>query len=67
MRPCRHPRTRKTAHRLPGLLVDLTISQRVLAPLEDLVDADPVADLELKGFSHAVPAFAATSLRSAAA
>ncbi len=41
----------------------ILVSQRVFAAVEDLVEADVVADLELKGFSHAMTAFAVTSLR----
>ena len=41
----------------------ILVSQRVFASVEDLVEADPVADLALKGFSHAMTAFAVTSLR----
>jgi class 3 adenylate cyclase len=42
----------------------ILVSQRVFASVEDLVDADAVEDLELKGFSHAMTAYAVTSLRA---
>ena len=43
----------------------ILVSQRVFAAVEDLVDSDVVADVELKGFSHAMTAYAVTSLRDA--
>jgi class 3 adenylate cyclase len=46
----------------PGQLL---VSRRVLAAVEDLVDAVPVGPLELKGFSRPVPAFDVTGLRGA--
>jgi adenylate cyclase len=39
----------------------ILISQRVMASVEDVVDADPVPDLELKGFSTATAAYAVRS------
>ena len=42
----------------------ILVSQRVYASVEDRVEADPVADLQLKGFSHAMSAFAVTSVTS---
>jgi class 3 adenylate cyclase/putative methionine-R-sulfoxide reductase with GAF domain len=45
----------------------ILISQRVLAAIEDEVNVDPVPDVALKGFSHAMMAYAVTSLRDAAA
>jgi class 3 adenylate cyclase len=55
------------ASRLSGAAKEgqILVSQRVFASVEDLVDAEPVAGLELKGFSHALTAFAVTSLRGA--
>ena len=44
----------------------ILVSQRVFAAVEDLVEADPVADLPLKGFSHAMTAYAIGNLREAA-
>lgn len=41
----------------------ILISQRVFASVEHFVEADAIADLELKGFSQAQTAFAVTSLR----
>jgi adenylate cyclase len=40
---------------------EILISQRVMAIVEDWVDADAVADLELKGFSTATTAYAVRS------
>jgi class 3 adenylate cyclase len=45
----------------------ILVSQRVMAAVEDLVDADPVTGLELKGFSTAVTAFAVRAVRGAGA
>ena len=42
----------------------ILISQRVFASVEDLVEVEVVADLDLKGFSHAMTAYAVTSLRA---
>jgi class 3 adenylate cyclase len=44
----------------------ILISQRVHAVIEEAVVAEPVEDLTLKGFSHALKAFAVESLRAAA-
>lgn len=41
----------------------ILISQRVLAVIEEAVVAEPVEDLTLKGFSHALKAFAIESIR----
>src|SRR5262249_25275173 len=41
------------------------ISQRILAAVEDAVDAEPVGELELKGFGRPVAAYAVRALRSA--
>jgi class 3 adenylate cyclase len=53
------------ASRLSGVAREgqILVSQRVFASVEDLVDAEAVAGLELKGFSHAMTAYAVTSLR----
>jgi len=45
----------------------ILISQRVLAVIEEAVVAEPVEDLTLKGFSHALKAFAVESMRVPAA
>lgn len=52
------------ASRLSGAATagQILISQRVLAAIEDRVELDPVPNLELKGFSHAVTAYAVTAL-----
>lgn len=42
------------------------VSQRMLGMIEDDVTSEPAGDLELKGFSHPVPAFRVTGLRAAA-
>ena len=42
----------------------ILVSQRVFAAVEELVEADAVADLELKGFSHAMTAWSVTALRA---
>jgi class 3 adenylate cyclase len=57
------------ASRLSGAATagQILVSQRVMAAIEDHVEADPVPDLELKGFSHAMIAYSVTSLRDAAA
>jgi adenylate cyclase len=39
------------------------INQRLLAEIEDVVDAIPVGELELKGFGRPVPAFELHALR----
>ena len=55
------------ASRLSGAATagQILVSQRVLAAIEDAVEADPVPNLELKGFSKAMTAYAVTSLRDA--
>jgi class 3 adenylate cyclase len=45
----------------------ILVSQRVFAAVEESVEADPVTELELKGFSHAMTAYAVISLRDASA
>jgi class 3 adenylate cyclase/putative methionine-R-sulfoxide reductase with GAF domain len=57
------------ASRLSGAAAagQILVSQRVFAAIEDAVEAEPVADLELKGFSHAMTAFAVASVREAVA
>lgn len=40
------------------------VSQRVMADVEDLVEADCIGELTLKGFHRAVPAFSVTALKS---
>jgi class 3 adenylate cyclase len=41
------------------------ISQRVLASVEDLVEVEPLGELQLKGLLKPAPAFNLLSLRSA--
>ena len=43
------------------------VSQRLVGSLEDLVEAEPVGDLALKGFLKPVPTFNVTRLRGASA
>ncbi|HEY3384039.1 MAG TPA: adenylate/guanylate cyclase domain-containing protein [Vicinamibacterales bacterium] len=43
---------------------EILISQRVMATVENWVEADAVADLELKGFSTAIAAYAVRSCRA---
>ena len=45
----------------------ILISQRVFASIEELVEAEAVPDLDLKGFSHAMTAYAVESVRDAVA
>ncbi|HKO32231.1 MAG TPA: GAF domain-containing protein [Candidatus Limnocylindria bacterium] len=45
----------------------ILVSQRVLAAIEDRAELDPVPDLELKGFSQAMTAYAVTALGTPAA
>ena len=45
----------------------ILVSQRVLAAIEDRAEVDPVPNLELKGFSHAMTAYAVTALGGAVA
>ena len=56
------------ASRLSGAATagQILVSQRVFASIEDVVDAEPVEGLELKGFSHAMTAYAVASLREEA-
>ena len=56
------------ASRLSGAATagQILVSQRVFAAIEDVVDAEPVEGLELKGFSHAMTAHAVASVREAA-
>jgi class 3 adenylate cyclase len=53
------------ASRLSGAATagQILVSQRVMATIDEQVDADPVPDLELKGFSQAMTAYAVTSVR----
>ena len=46
--------SRLSTHAEPGKIL---ISQRVLADVEDVVDADPVGEIELKGFGRPVVAY----------
>jgi len=57
------------ASRLSGAAAagQILISQRVFATIEEAVVAEPVEGLELKGFSHAMTAFAVDSVREGAA
>ena len=57
------------ASRLSGAAAagQILISQRVFATIEDAVVAEPVEGLELKGFSHAMTAYAVDSVREGAA
>jgi class 3 adenylate cyclase len=43
----------------------ILVSQRVFAAVEESVEADPVTELQLKGFSHAMTAYAVASVRVA--
>ncbi len=56
------------ASRLSGAATagQILISQRVFATIEESVVAQPVEDLTLKGFSHAMTAFAVDSVREPA-
>jgi class 3 adenylate cyclase len=56
------------ASRLSGAATagQILVSQRVLAAIEEEVEAEPVSNLELKGFSKAMTAYAVTSLRATA-
>ncbi len=51
---------RLTSQAEPGQTL---ISQRVFAAVEDRVEAEPVGELELKGFREPVPAYAVRGLR----
>lgn len=57
------------ASRLSGAATagQILVSQRVIAAVEDAVEADPVEGLELKGFSQAMTAYAVQGLREPAA
>ena len=57
------------ASRLSGAAAanQILVSQRVYASVEDSVDAEQVADLQLKGFSNAMTAYAVASVREAVA
>jgi adenylate cyclase len=57
------------ASRLSGAAAanQILVSQRVFASVEEKVDAEPVTDLELKGFSNAMTAYAVASVREAVA
>lgn len=57
------------ASRLSGAAAanQILVSQRVFAAVEESVESDPVTDLQLKGFSHAMTAYAVARLREAAA
>jgi class 3 adenylate cyclase len=46
----------------PGQIL---IPRRLATLVEELVDAEPVGDLTLKGFSRPVPAFSVRTLREA--
>jgi class 3 adenylate cyclase len=46
---------------------EILVSQRMLGMIEDGVRSEPAGDLELKGFSHPVPAYRVTGLRSGGA
>jgi class 3 adenylate cyclase len=52
------------ASRLSGAAAagQILVSQRVLAAIEDRAELDPVPNLELKGFSHAMTAYAVHAL-----
>jgi class 3 adenylate cyclase len=39
------------------------LTQRVYADVEDLVEVEPVGDLELKGFARPVPTFNLLALK----
>ncbi len=53
--------SRLSTHAGPGQIL---ISQRVLAAVEDAVDAQPVGELELKGFGRPVAAYEVRELRA---
>jgi class 3 adenylate cyclase/putative methionine-R-sulfoxide reductase with GAF domain len=52
--------SRLSTHAAPG---EILISQRVLAAVEDAVEAPPVGELELKGFARPVAAYQVRALR----
>jgi class 3 adenylate cyclase len=43
---------------------EILVSQRMHGMIEEAVTSEPAGDLELKGFSHPVPAFRVTGLRA---
>jgi class 3 adenylate cyclase len=43
---------------------EILISQRALAAIEDLLEAEPAGDLALKGFARPVPAYRVHSLKA---
>jgi len=55
------------ASRLSGAAYadQILVSQRVFAAVEEFVEADPVADLQLKGFRDAMTAYAVASVKDA--
>ena len=53
--------SRLSTHAAPGQIL---ISQRILAAVEDAVDAQPVGELELKGFGRPVAAYEVRALGS---
>jgi class 3 adenylate cyclase/putative methionine-R-sulfoxide reductase with GAF domain len=53
--------SRLSTHAGPGQIL---ISQRVLATVEDAVDAQPIGELELKGFGRPVAAYEVSALRA---
>jgi len=57
------------ASRLSGAATagQILVSQRVFAVIEDMVDAEVVEGLVLKGFSHAMTAYAVSAVREASA
>jgi adenylate cyclase len=57
------------ASRLSGAATagQILVSQRVFAAIDEMVDAEAVEGLQLKGFSHAMTAYAVTSLRETSA
>lgn len=44
----------------------ILVAQRVLASIEDIVQAEPVGELSLKGFHRPFPVFNVTALKQAA-
>ena len=57
------------ASRLSGAATagQILVSQRVFAAIDELVDAEVVEGLQLKGFSHAMTAYAVSSVRETSA
>ena len=53
--------SRLSTHAAPGQIL---ISQRINAAVEDTVEAEPVGELELKGFARPVAAYQVRALRS---